>query len=45
MKLVNSSVISKPVEFIFNLLNVVVTKLFFVFSNETVKFLPNTLYM
>ena len=45
MKLVDSSVISEPVEFIFNLLNVVVTKHFFVFSNEAVKFIPNTLYV
>ena len=45
MKLVDSSVIFEPVEFIFNLLNVVVTKHFFVFSYETVKFIPNTLYM
>ena len=32
MKLADRSVISKRVEFIFNLLNVVVTKHFFVFS-------------
>ena len=44
MRLVDSSVISEPVEFIFNLLNVVVIKHFFVFSYETVKFIPNTLY-
>ena len=37
-----SSVISEPVEFIFNLLNVVLTKNFFIFSYETVKFVPNT---
>ena len=45
MKLVDSSVISEPVEFIFNLLNVAVTKHLFVFSYETVKFIPNTLYI
>ena len=45
MKLVESSVILKPVEFIFNLLNAVVTKHFFVFSYETVTFIPSTLYI
>ena len=45
MKLVNSSIISESVEFIFNLLNVAVTKHLFVFSYETVKFIPNTLYV
>ena len=44
MKLVDSSVIFQLVEFVFNLLNVVVTKHFFVFSYETVKFFPSTLY-
>ena len=45
MKTVDSSVISEPVEFIFNQLNVVVTKHFIVFCYETVKFIPNTLYI
>ena len=45
MKFADNSVISEPVEFIFNLLNVLVTKLFLVFSYETVKFIPNTPYM
>ena len=45
MKLVDSSVISEPVEFILYLLNVVVTKHFFVFSYETVKFSLNILYI
>ena len=45
MKLLVSSVISEPVDFIFNLLNVVVTKHFLAFSYETVKFIPNTLYI
>ena len=45
MKLVDSSVIFKPVEFIFNLLNVVVTMHFHVFSYETVKFIPNSMYI
>ena len=39
MKLVDSSVISKPVEIVLYLLNIVVTKNFFVFSYETVKFI------
>ena len=39
MKLVDSSVIFKPVEFIFNLLDEIN------FFLETVKFIPNTLYM
>ena len=38
MKRVDSRVISEPVEFILNLLNVVVT-------NETVRFIPNTLHI
>ena len=37
VKLVDSSVIFVLVEFIYNLLNVVVTKLFFVFSYKSVK--------
>ena len=45
MKLVDSRVISETDEFIFNLLNVVVTKHFFVFSCKNVKFIPNTLYV
>ena len=44
MNLVDS-VISEPVEFIFNLLSVVVVKHFFVFSSEAVNFIPNTLYI
>ena len=36
MKLVDSSVIFEPDEFILNLLNVVVTEHFLVFSYETV---------
>ena len=44
MTLVDNSVISEPVEFIFNLLNVVIIKHFFVSSYGTVKFIPNTLY-
>ena len=44
MKLVSSSVISEHVEFIFNLLSVVVTKHIYVFSYETVKFILSTLY-
>ena len=43
MKLVDSSVISEPVEFIFNLLNVVVTK-HFLFSLMKLKFIQSTLY-
>ena len=43
MKIVESGVISESVEFIFNLLNVVVTKNFFVFSYEAGNFIPNTL--
>ena len=43
MKPIDSSVISENVEFIFNLLNVVVTKHFFVFSYEAVNFILNTL--
>ena len=45
MKLVGSSVISEPVEFIFNLVNIVVTKHFFVLSYETVKFILNVFYI
>ena len=45
MKLVDSSVISEPVEFIFNLLNVVVTMHFFVLSYGAIIFIPNTLYV
>ena len=45
MKLVDSSVISKLVEFMFNLLNVVVTKHFFAFSYETFKFISSTLFI
>ena len=41
MKLVDSSVIFEPVEFIFNVLNVFVAKHFFVLSYESVKFIPN----
>ena len=37
MKFVHSSVISEHAEFILNLLNVVATKHFFIFSYETVK--------
>ena len=44
MKLVDCSVISEPVDLIFNLLNVVVSKHFFFFFYETVKFIPNTQY-
>ena len=44
-EIVDSSVITEPAESIFNLINVVVTKHFFVFSYETVKFIPNTLHM
>ena len=43
MKRVDSSVISEPVEFIFNLLNVVATK-HSVFSYETAKCIPNTMH-
>ena len=45
MKLVDSGVIFVPVQFIFSLLNVVVAKYFFVFSYESVIFIPNTLYI
>ena len=45
MKLVDSSIISEPAEFICNLLNVVVTRHYFVIPYETVKFIPNTLYV
>ena len=45
MKRVDSRVISESFEFIFNLLNVVVTKHFFAYSYETVKFILNTLYI
>ena len=45
MKLVNSSVISEPVEFILNLLNVVITKHFFLFSYEAVKYIPIYIYI
>ena len=45
MKLLDSSVISEAVEFIFDLLNVVITMHFFVFSYETVEFILSTLYI
>ena len=40
MKHDDSRVISEPVKFIFGLLNVVITKYFFVFAYKTVKFIP-----
>ena len=45
MKLVDISVISEPAEFIFNPLNVVVTKHFFVFSFETQIYPEHPVYM